>query len=82
MKAGQLLAEIDTSPTSTSRCMQARANLATAQANQRLSAITAKRWEGLVAQDAVSRQEADEKTGDLRRPQFGGQRAPRPTSTA
>ena len=62
--AGQLLAEIDT-PDLDQQVLQARANLATAQANQRLSAITAKRWDGLVAQDAVSRQEADEKTGDL-----------------
>jgi multidrug efflux system membrane fusion protein len=64
VKAGQVLAEIDT-PDLDQQVLQARANLATAQANQRLSAITAKRWEGLVAQDAVSRQEADEKTGDL-----------------
>ncbi len=64
VKAGQVLAEIDT-PDLDQQVLQARANLATAQANQRLSALTAKRWEGLVAQDAVSRQEADEKTGDL-----------------
>ncbi|ENZ82938.1 MULTISPECIES: efflux RND transporter periplasmic adaptor subunit [Caulobacter] len=64
VKAGQLLAEIDT-PDLDQQVLQARANLATAQANQRLSSITAKRWEGLVAQDAVSRQEADEKMGDL-----------------
>jgi RND family efflux transporter MFP subunit len=64
VKAGQLLAEIDT-PDLDQQVLQARANLATAQANQRLSATTAKRWEGLVAQDAVSRQEADEKAGDL-----------------
>lgn len=64
VKAGQVLAEIDT-PDLDQQVLQARANLATAQANQRLSAITAKRWEGLVAQDAVSRQEADEKAGDL-----------------
>jgi RND family efflux transporter MFP subunit len=64
VKAGQVLAEIDT-PDLDQQVLQARANLATAQANQHLSAITAKRWEGLVAQDAVSRQEADEKTGDL-----------------
>ena len=64
VKAGQLLAEIDT-PDLDQQVLQARANLATAQANQRLSATTARRWEGLVAQDAVSRQEADEKAGDL-----------------
>jgi RND family efflux transporter MFP subunit len=64
VRAGQLLAEIDT-PDLDQQVLQARANLATAQANQRLSATTAKRWEDLVAQDAVSRQEADEKAGDL-----------------
>jgi RND family efflux transporter MFP subunit len=64
VKAGQLLAEIDT-PDLDQQVLQARADLATAQANQRLSATTAKRWEGLVALDAVSRQEADEKAGDL-----------------
>jgi RND family efflux transporter MFP subunit len=64
VKAGQVLAEIDT-PDLDQQVLQARANLATAQANQRLSATTARRWEGLVAQDAVSRQEADEKAGDL-----------------
>jgi RND family efflux transporter MFP subunit len=45
--------------------LQARADLATAQANQSLSATTADRWKGLVAADAVSKQEADEKYGDL-----------------
>lgn len=64
VKAGQLLAEIDT-PDLDQQVLAARADLATAEANQRLSATTAKRWEGLVAQDAVSRQEADEKAGDL-----------------
>ncbi|HEY2751085.1 efflux RND transporter periplasmic adaptor subunit [Phenylobacterium sp.] len=64
VKAGQLLAEIDT-PDLDQQVLQARADLATAQANQSLSATTAKRWEGLVAADAVSRQEAEEKLGDL-----------------
>lgn len=64
VKAGQLLAEIDT-PDLDQQVLQARADLATAQANQRLSATTARRWAGLLAQDAVSKQEADEKSGDL-----------------
>lgn len=64
VKAGQLLADIDT-PDLDQQVLQARADLATAQANQSLAATTSKRWEGLVAQDAVSRQEAEEKLGDL-----------------
>jgi RND family efflux transporter MFP subunit len=64
VKAGQLLAEVDT-PDLDQQVLQARADLATAQANQSLAATTAKRWSGLVAQDAVSRQEAEEKAGDL-----------------
>jgi RND family efflux transporter MFP subunit len=64
VKAGQVLADIDT-PDLDQQVMQARADLATAQANQRLADTTAKRWAGLLAQDAVSHQEADEKAGDL-----------------
>jgi multidrug efflux system membrane fusion protein len=64
VKAGQVLAEIDT-PDLDQQVLQARADLATAEANQKLSATTAKRWTSLLAQDAVSKQEADEKAGDL-----------------
>jgi RND family efflux transporter MFP subunit len=64
VKAGQVLADIDT-PDLDQQVLQARADLATAQANQSLAATTAKRWEGLVAADAVSKQEAEEKSGDL-----------------
>jgi RND family efflux transporter MFP subunit len=64
VKDGQLLAEIDT-PDLDQQVTQARANLATAQANQKLSESTSKRWADLLASDAVSRQEADEKAGDL-----------------
>jgi RND family efflux transporter MFP subunit len=64
VKDGQLLAEIDT-PDLDQQVAQARANLATAQANQTLAASTAKRWADLLASDAVSHQEADEKAGDL-----------------
>src|SRR6202040_2603495 len=64
VKAGQVLADIDT-PDLDQQVLQARADLATAQANQGLAATTAKRWEGLVAADAVSKQEAEEKFGAL-----------------
>jgi len=64
VKAGEILADIDT-PDLDQQVLQARADLATAQANQSLAATTAKRWQGLVAADAVSRQEAEEKSGDL-----------------
>lgn len=64
VKAGQLLAEIET-PDLDQQLLQARANLASAQANAALSASTAKRWQALLASDSVSRQEADEKSGDL-----------------
>ncbi|MDB5496344.1 MAG: efflux transporter periplasmic adaptor subunit [Phenylobacterium sp.] len=64
VKAGQVLADIDT-PDLDQQVLQARADLATAQANQSLAGTTSRRWEGLVAQDAVSRQEAEEKSGDL-----------------
>jgi RND family efflux transporter MFP subunit len=64
VKAGQLLAEIDT-PDLDQQLIQAKADLATAVANQHLSDTTAHRWAGLLAQDAVSRQDADNKNGDL-----------------
>jgi RND family efflux transporter MFP subunit len=64
VKTGQVLAEIDT-PDLDQQVAQARADLATAQANQKLSESTAKRWADLLTSDAVSRQEADEKAGDL-----------------
>jgi multidrug efflux system membrane fusion protein len=64
VKAGQVLADIDT-PELDQQLAQAKANLATATANQKLAEVTAARWQSLLARDAVSRQEADEKTGDL-----------------
>jgi membrane fusion protein, multidrug efflux system len=63
VKAGQLLALVDT-PDLDQQLDQAKADLATAAANEQLAALTAKRWNGLVASQAVSRQSADEKTGD------------------
>ena len=64
VKAGQLLAEIET-PDLDQQLLQARADLASSKANASLAGTTAKRWQSLVAADAVSRQEADEKAGDL-----------------
>lgn len=64
VKAGQVLADIDT-PDLDQQVLQARADLATAQANLKLSSTTAERWKGLLAADAVSKQEADEKAGDF-----------------
>ena len=64
VKAGQVLAVIDT-PDLDQQLAQAKADLATAVANQHLSSTTAQRWAGLVAQDAVSQQDADNKNGDL-----------------
>ena len=64
VKAGQLLATIDT-PELDQQLIQARADLASAKANMQLASITAQRWSKMLAQDAVSKQETDEKSGDL-----------------
>ena len=64
VKKGQLLAEIDT-PDLDQQLAQARADLTTARANQVLSQSTEVRWKNLLAKDAVSQQEYDEKAGDL-----------------
>jgi RND family efflux transporter MFP subunit len=64
VKSGQLLAEIDT-PDLDQQLLQAKADYASSQANQALAAITAKRWQSMLGSDSVSKQEVDEKTGDL-----------------
>lgn len=64
VKAGQLLAEIET-PELDQQLTQAQAELATAHSSAALAASTAKRWQALLATDSVSRQEADERAGDL-----------------
>jgi multidrug efflux system membrane fusion protein len=64
VKAGQLLGLIDT-PDLDQQLAQAKADLQTAVANQHLADITAKRWAGLLSQDAASHQDADNKNGDL-----------------
>jgi RND family efflux transporter MFP subunit len=64
VKAGQLLAEIET-PEVDQQLRQAQAQLATAQANYALAQSTAARWQFLMKSDSVSKQETDEKLGDL-----------------
>ncbi|WP_397453006.1 efflux RND transporter periplasmic adaptor subunit [Pseudomonas sp. NA-150] len=64
VKAGQLLAEIDT-PELDQQLLQARAVLATSQANASLAQTTAKRWQAMLASDSVSHQEVDERVSDL-----------------
>jgi len=63
VKAGQLLAEIDT-PEVNDQLQQARADLANAKASYELAASTAERWNGLLASNSVSRQETEEKLAD------------------
>jgi len=63
VKEGELLAEIDT-PEVDAQLAQAKADLGTAQANVKLAAVTAQRYEGLLKSDAVSKQEVDNYTGD------------------
>jgi len=65
VKAGQLLATIDT-PELDQQLIQARADLASAKANRDLAETTARRWSSLLSQDAVSKQESDEKSGDFK----------------
>jgi multidrug efflux system membrane fusion protein len=64
VKAGQVLADIDT-PELDQQLDQAQANLSTAVSNQKLAQVTAGRWTKLLADDAVSQQESEEKTSDL-----------------
>jgi RND family efflux transporter MFP subunit len=64
VKKGQVLALIDT-PELDQQLAQARADLATAQANQALASVTAGRWEALAKRDVVSQQARDEKASDL-----------------
>ncbi len=63
VKAGQLLAEIET-PELDQQLLQARAELANTRATAALAQTTAKRWQSLLATDSVSKQEADEKAAD------------------
>jgi RND family efflux transporter MFP subunit len=60
--AGQLLAEIDT-PEIDEQLRQARADLATAEANLALAKTTAERYQDLIKTDSVSRQDVDNANG-------------------
>jgi RND family efflux transporter MFP subunit len=64
VKQGELLADIDT-PEVDQQLSQAKADLATAQANANLSKITADRLQELIKTDGVSKQEVDNAVGDL-----------------
>ncbi|QGP80646.1 efflux RND transporter periplasmic adaptor subunit [Sphingobium sp. CAP-1] len=64
VRAGQSLAILD-APEVDQQLAQAQADYQTALANQRLADTTARRWSVMLEKDAVSRQESDEKAGDL-----------------
>lgn len=64
VSTGQTLAIID-APDVDQQLIAAQADYQTAAANQTLARTTAKRWEAMLAKDAVSKQETDEKRGDL-----------------
>ncbi|PXW29519.1 efflux RND transporter periplasmic adaptor subunit [Paraburkholderia caballeronis] len=64
VKAGQLLAEIDT-PEVDDQLRAARADLANAQANYTLAQTTAARWTEMLQNRSVSKQETDEKVADM-----------------
>src|SRR5882762_518026 len=61
VKAGDLLAEIDT-PDLDQQLMQARAALSVSQANAKLAQISAERWQSLAGTDAVAKQDVDTRT--------------------
>jgi len=60
---GQVVAEIE-EPEVDAQLAQARADLATAEANVRLAGITAQRYQDLLKSDAVSKQDVDNYNGD------------------
>jgi RND family efflux transporter MFP subunit len=63
VKAGDLLAEIET-PEIDRQLDQARADLATAQANLQLAETTAARYQALLQSESVAKQDVDDKVGD------------------
>ena len=64
VKAGQLLAEIET-PEVDQQLDQARADLNTAEANFKLSQTTAQRYQDLAKSDSVSKQDVDNAQGEF-----------------
>ncbi len=63
VKTGQLLAIID-APDLDQQIMQARANLASAQANSMLADTTLKRGQNLIKSNGISQQELDQRAAD------------------
>ena len=63
VKKGQQLAEIET-PEVDQQLRQAEADLGTARANYELARSTNERWQGLLATESVSQQDADQRAGD------------------
>jgi RND family efflux transporter MFP subunit len=63
VKAGQLLAEIDT-PEVDQQLQQARADLSTVEANLNLADITATRYKDLMKSDSVAQQDVDNANGN------------------
>ncbi|MDB5463140.1 MAG: efflux transporter periplasmic adaptor subunit [Phenylobacterium sp.] len=63
VKTGQLLATINT-PDLDQQLEQAKAEVATAEANDHLAALTAARWQALLPSQSVAQQDADTKTAD------------------
>jgi membrane fusion protein, multidrug efflux system len=64
VKSGQVIAEIE-APDLDQQLLQARADLASAQASEKLSAATLERRKTLIPSNFVSMQEIDERTADL-----------------
>lgn len=60
---GQLLAVVQT-PEVDQQVEQAQAQVSTAKANEQIAEVTAKRWQDLLAKNAVSRQETDQALSD------------------
>ena len=63
VKKGELLAEIE-APEVDQQLRQAEADLGTARANSELARSTNERWQGLLATESVSQQDADQRAGD------------------
>ncbi|MFO1320929.1 MAG: efflux RND transporter periplasmic adaptor subunit [Burkholderiales bacterium] len=64
VKAGELLAELDT-PEVDAQLQQARADLNAAEANRQIAEKTAKRWQELLVTGTVTRQDADQVAAQL-----------------
>jgi RND family efflux transporter MFP subunit len=69
VRKGQLLAEIDT-PELDQQLKQAQQDLLTARENEQLAFTTSTRWQHLVTDDAVSKQEAETYLSDYKAKKF------------